>query len=168
MVVIDSIIVFDLCLKRYIKKSVPVWLKNAMAIITHMGDGPLWAIIYSILFLIHSQGTNKLALQLVEGEGIGLLTLIPLRYLIKRERPAVTYTYNLLKWNNYSFPSLHSLRAFFLAVTFGSANRVVLTLCLMIAFIIGTSRVLLLKHFFTDVAVGAIIGITIGLYLLEL
>lgn len=63
----------------------------------------------------------------------------------------------------FSFPSGHSTAAFalFLFLAFTVNNRKLELLCYILALITAFSRVYLSQHFFEDITVGSIIGITI-------
>lgn len=63
----------------------------------------------------------------------------------------------------FSFPSGHSTAAFalFLFLAFSANNRKVELLCYLLALITAFSRVYLSQHFFEDITVGSIVGITV-------
>ena len=67
--------------------------------------------------------------------------------------------------SSLSFPSGHTTAAFALFITLSllCKNRLVTFLYIILAIIVGTSRIYLLQHFFIDVFFGAIIGSLISL-----
>ena len=62
-----------------------------------------------------------------------------------------------------SFPSGHTVTAFSLAVLFSywSKNKALGPLFLLIAILVGYSRMYLSEHFFEDVTAGSVIGFVI-------
>lgn len=69
-----------------------------------------------------------------------------------------------------AFPSLHTMRAFMYAVIFGSwiGSRAALAAFLLIAALVGWSRVVLKRHDWVDVAAGAAMGMVLGAALVRL
>ena len=112
-------------------------------------------------------------------EGLGSevflrFTLIPLctliavtvvRALINAKRPYEVYDYTTAVQKNTkgkSFPSRHTVCAFIIAMAFLYINFRIGVIMLVIATIIGVTRVLAGVHFIRDVVSGAAIGILIG------
>ena len=101
-------------------------------------------------------------------------TLIPLctlifvtviRALINAKRPYEVYDYSPAVHKDTkgkSFPSRHTVCAFIIAMAFLYVNFRVGVIMLVIAAIIGVTRVLAGVHFIRDVISGAAIGILIG------
>jgi len=101
-------------------------------------------------------------------------TLIPLctlifvtviRALINAKRPYEVYDYTPAVHKDTkgkSFPSRHTVCAFIIAMAFLYVNFRVGVIMLVIAAIIGVTRVLAGVHFIRDVISGAAIGILIG------
>ena len=101
-------------------------------------------------------------------------TLIPLctlifvtviRVLINAKRPYEVYDYTPAVHKDTkgkSFPSRHTVCAFIIAMAFLYVNFRVGVIMLVIAAIIGVTRVLAGVHFIRDVISGAAIGILIG------
>ena len=112
-------------------------------------------------------------------EGLGSeiflrFTLIPLctliavtvvRALINAKRPYEVYDYTPAVHKDTkgkSFPSRHTVCAFIIAMAFMYINYRIGVIMLVIATIIGVTRVLAGVHFIRDVVSGAAIGILIG------
>ncbi len=68
-------------------------------------------------------------------------------------------------YNKFSFPSGHAATVFglFVCIAFISDNRTVKLLCLLLACLVGYSRVYLSQHFLVDVYFGSIIGVGGGI-----
>lgn len=116
---------------------------------------------------------------LLINEGIGSevflkFTLIPLctlivisivRALINAKRPYEVYNYTppvQKSTKGKSFPSRHTVSAFIIAMAFMYINVKIGIIMLIIAAVIGVTRVLAGVHFIRDVVSGAAIGVLIG------
>lgn len=64
-------------------------------------------------------------------------------------------------YKNNSFPSGHTTTAFalFLGIALFSNNKWIKILCLIIAWLVGYSRVYLSQHFLVDITAGSLLGI---------
>lgn len=95
-----------------------------------------------------------------------------LKYLFDEPRPQLYFKdqlsrihfvkgVDILSFN--SFPSGHTITAFALAVifTYWSKNKAWAPLFLLIAIIVGYSRMYLSEHFFEDVVAGSVIGVIV-------
>ncbi len=79
----------------------------------------------------------------------------------------VTYVKDFEIWASNSFPSGHTTAGFtmFLFVAIISRNRAISFVCLLMASMIGISRVYLVQHFLIDIYVGSIIGVVVTSFL---
>lgn len=119
------------------------------------------------------------AVYLLVTEGIGSelflrFTLIPLgtfllitlvRALINAQRPYEKFDYTPVvgkRTKGKSFPSRHTVSAFIIAMAFLYINTRIGVIMLVIAALIGVTRVLSGVHFIRDVISGAAIGVVIG------
>lgn len=113
-------------------------------------------------------------------EGLGSelflrFTLIPLctlivvsviRVILNAKRPYEVYDYTPPVEKNTlgkSFPSRHTVSAFIIAMAFLYLQAKIGVIMLLIAAVIGITRVLAGVHFIRDVVGGAAIGIAVGL-----
>lgn len=139
-------------------------LKKALGVLTHLGTGAFWIPIYGLSLIFFHNDFAQLISTLILAEVIGLLTIIILRYITKRKRPVAKYKpFFLAPWNRYSFPSHHALRSFLIAVILGTDFPNLLPFLLVMAATIGFTRLYLSKHYLSDVLVGALIGILLGM-----
>lgn len=119
------------------------------------------------------------AIYLLVTEGIGSevflrFTLIPLgtfliitlvRALINAKRPYEKFDYTPVvgkSTKGKSFPSRHTVSAFIIAMAFLYVNTSIGVIMLVIASLIGVSRILCGVHFIRDVLWGAVIGVAVG------
>ncbi len=133
---------------------------------------------FLLLFLQVSNGSGQngslIFYHFIAAEFIQLTIIISLRYFIKRERPVPAFPliFNekvklyalVVGWNRYSFPSLHASRAFMLCIIIyngpGIHNMDFISLFLLLAsaMTVTLSRLILQRHFMSDVVTGATVG----------
>ncbi len=131
--------------------------------ISHTGDGHLYAVIGLLAWLI--DGTLGLMFLLT-----GLLSFaleLPLYWasknLFKRRRPqelSELLPSFITPSDRYSLPSGHTAAAFLMANLLGHFYPDTQILALSWASLIATARILLGVHFFTDVLIGALLGMS--------
>jgi undecaprenyl-diphosphatase len=140
-------------------------VKHFFAIVSRLGDGPLW---YALMLLLAVGGgadgavaAARLALTGVLGVGIYRL----LKQRCVRERPYVMHEGILLgtaPLDRYSFPSGHTLHAVgFTLVATAAVPELALVLVPFTA-LVAASRVVLGLHYPSDVLAGAAIGMALG------
>ena len=148
-----------------------------MTFITHLGDAGIIWIIITICLLISKQ-YRKLgilcAIGLISGLIIGNIIV---KNVVSRQRPfelANSLADTIDQWKNFfhykikpptdrSFPSGHTQASFIVATILMMAKRKFGIPALILAFLIGFSRLYLKVHFPTDVLGGMLMGIAIGL-----
>lgn len=136
-----------------------------MPVITFLGEnGILWIILGLILMLFKK--TRAAGISILVALLIGLIVCnITLKPLVARVRPydANGFTDLIIKpLSDYSFPSGHTVAAFEMAVCVCVFNRKYGILSLIVAVLIGFSRLYLYVHYPSDVIAGAIIGTVIA------
>lgn len=125
----------------------------------------VWYIL--IMGLLINKPTRKIGVVLVVAMILQyLINAGILKHLFARVRPCnVDTTVELLikRPKGFSFPSGHSAAAFcVVGVLYGAKIRKLFWPVLVVAVLIGFSRLYLYVHFPTDVFVGALCGFTIG------
>ena len=125
----------------------------------------VWYIL--IMGLLINKPTRKIGVVLVVAMILQyLINAGILKHLFARVRPCnVDTTVELLikRPKGFSFPSGHSAAAFcVVGVLYGAKIRELFWPALVLAILIGFSRLYLYVHFPTDVFVGALCGFTIG------
>lgn len=133
--------------------------------ITHLGDGLIFIpIIVFAAFTRFRYAIAALAASLLHGV---LVSLFKRALFPKLERPRKFLGDDLIHFvsgvdvhNFNSFPSGHTATAFCAAffLSLISGNRTMGIFTLLLAFIVGYSRIYLAQHFLIDVAAGAVVG----------
>lgn len=135
-----------------------------MLFATRGGDGWLWSAIGLIVLLF---GGERRFVALEAGflsVGAGQLTFFVLKRLIGRERPRETHCWSsLLPPDRFSFPSGHTITAFAITFSLGLYYPALLAGLIFCALSVAASRVILGLHYLSDVLVGIVIGMTIGI-----
>lgn len=152
-------------------------LDNVFTFVTRLGEG--WIFVpFFVLSLFRRFAWSVVCLVVAAGHGI--LSSIVKRLIFPHVmRPAGVLDNDLLYFvpgvevhTQYSFPSGHTATIFCAAV-FASLlfrNRTAAIVLMLVALLVGISRVYLLQHFLLDVAGGALLGTAVSLvtwYLIE-
>jgi len=145
----------------------PPWLKEAMADLTSLGGIAvlgLFAVIVAVFLLLQRKRLSALLLVLGLAGGVALSE--GLKAVFERDRPPAAY--RAVETLNASFPSGHALLAtvFYLSVgvmlTRAFPRRrlkvFVLAVAVLLAMLVGLSRVYLGAHWATDVLAGWCVG----------
>ncbi|MDQ2720378.1 MAG: phosphatase PAP2 family protein [Bacteroidota bacterium] len=133
---------------------------------TYLGDGIFVIALALILFLYKKR---FLSLMIFSSYVLSGIIAQILKYFILEARPAVylqknTYPYfinDVTLHNFHSFPSGHTASAFALAavLSFSLKNKSYSIIYLMIATLVGYSRLYLGQHFMDDVLAGSVMGV---------
>ncbi len=96
--------------------------------------------------------------------GLVLVDVLKLLLQVPRPIPRASYEENiLLKADQYSFPSGHTLRATILAYYFGDWFKKLRIVFWLWAFLVALSRIILGQHWFSDVLASIILAIWVSL-----
>lgn len=127
--------------------------------------GILWLVLTAVMLSIKK--TRKCGVTVALALFIGLvvcnLTMKPLCARIRPYELDPTIVTLLAKETDFSFPSGHTIASFGAAVGIMMHSRRWGIPALILAVLIGFSRIYLMMHFFTDVIVSAVLGTVIGI-----
>ena len=143
-------------------------LTPAVRFFTHLGDSGLLFIVLT-LFLLAFPKTRKVGLATALALLCSLLfTNLILKNLFQRERPweVVDFLHNLVFETDTSFPSGHTSAAFAFALAFVRSDfkgRWAKVTVVVVAVLMGLSRLYVGAHYPTDVLVGFVVGDLAGL-----
>jgi membrane-associated phospholipid phosphatase len=166
----------------YVDRTVILWVKpltgNAIYEIANFislfAAGTLWLIAVPTVLLVvvlyeYFAGANKISrciiymlLSIIVANIVGAA----FKFLLGRYRPVMYYEYGLYgfhylvtKWVMHSTPSGHTLRIFALMTSLAFVCKRYSWLFLLIAALVGLSRIIVHAHYPSDVLFGAYIGI---------
>lgn len=138
------------------------YLDKIMYRITDLGGAVFTSIFALGLVLVGNSRVKLIGVEAIIALFFGQIFVQSLKKLMSRERP-----YKILKhlhtfgieMRDYSFPSGHTTASFSLATTIALNMPRTAVFVLVLALIIGMSRVYLGVHYPTDVAAGIFIGV---------
>jgi membrane-associated phospholipid phosphatase len=151
------------------------WIVFVLKLHTISIDGIIWFPFVPLLVLfrklIFNMDTPSIWMELYTGTIIAAICELLLKRIFKRSRPNLPTNSKprFIQAENYSFPSGHAVRAFFIAAWIGNPSRVLW----LWASLVGISRISAGRHYFLDVLFGAFVGISLARildarYLIEL
>ena len=152
----------DKYISSYYAEKSSQWWYTFFSFVSHSGSlAVIGTIIICAVYLFYDHVVLPVTL-MIYAELLGLLIIIFVRNVIKRNRPRKFRPRLIDAWNNYSFPSHHAYRAFMIATLLSLFYPAFMSLFYSWAILIGFSRIYLLKHYFSDVLSGALLGMFIG------
>ncbi len=141
------------------------YLNETMKLISSCGDfGINWLIV--ILITNFFDQTRSMSIDmLIALIGATLIGQITIKSIVKRKRPCHLYkdVHMLVPIpNDLSFPSGHTTSSFACSTVMFLYNPLLGSIGLFYAILTALSRLYLFVHYFSDVVVGMLLGITIG------
>ena len=163
----------------FIDKPLTLWLAHydlgAFKVITKLGDAALWVIPSLLIYLYfrkRSPQKAKKALYLLGSVAISGIIVDILKPLIGRARPKELLHHHFYGFDPFTFkasfwsmPSGHSATAFSGFVALALLFPKYRYLFLALATLTALSRVLLTKHYLSDVLIGSTIGALTAIWL---
>jgi undecaprenyl-diphosphatase len=157
----------DLRLMRRVHRwRAPKFIRLWMLMMTRLGDGPLW---YGLALVILACGGPHRFRAVTAGAISGLVSVAlfrQIKLISRRKRPCQIepHCWSMISPpDQFSFPSGHTMTAFAMAVSVGYFYPECQLCLLFLAVAIAASRIILGMHFLTDVLVGMMLGVGIGL-----
>ena len=147
----------------------PGALRTLAVFFAHSGDSWFWAIGLLAVWLSGDSFWKKWAV--VQFGSICLLAVLVLaiKFGIRRERPQGEWGQIYRVTDPHSFPSGHSARAFLIATIATGFGPPGLAIILWIwAPLVALSRVAMGMHYLSDIIVGALVGILVGMISLQI
>ena len=138
-------------------------LKKAAAFFAHSGDSWFWGVGLILLWFIGPRSWRPQIALLFLGIFFTAVTVLIMKFSIKRPRPEGDWGQVYRSSDPHSFPSGHAARATMLTVITLLSGCWPLSLGLLVwAVLVQIARVALGVHYFSDVIVGSLIGIVMG------
>jgi undecaprenyl-diphosphatase len=149
----------QLVIEALSRRGVPSWVDRGLRIVTHLG-GAIFTVILCIL-LLAIPFTRQLGLATSLSNLISHLVAQVVKRTVGRRRPTVLQSHIIplsMLPDPYSFPSGHSCASMSIAVSVLLVVPAAGVPAIMMASVVGASRVYLRIHYPTDAVVGQLIG----------
>lgn len=139
------------------------WIKNTAAILAHSGDSWFWGVGLVLLYFFGPLALRSQILLLFVGIFFTAVSVLVLKFLIKRPRPEGEWGQIYRNSDPHSFPSGHAARATMLTVIMLLTGFTWIGLIMVVwTLLVDISRVGLGVHYISDILVGTLIGILMG------
>lgn len=140
-------------------------LATCSRMISRLGDGGLYLALGLLLAMFEVQDGERFLFAGLLAFSLELPLYLLLKNTIKRDRPCDrfdNFDAFIVPSDKFSFPSGHAAAAFVFATVLSHFYPSMFVLSYSIALLIGLSRVMLGVHYPTDIAAGAVLGISIA------
>jgi undecaprenyl-diphosphatase len=147
----------------------PGLLRSIAIFFSHSGDSWFWVPALFLLWFFSTPYWRKF--ETVEFFGIGGLAVVvfAIKFLFKRKRPQGDWGEIYRSTDPHSFPSGHAARAFMIATVGTALAPLWLVIILWLwAPLVAFSRVAMGVHYLSDVIAGAMLGILVALFGLQI
>lgn len=145
----------------------PRWVRVWMVGATRLGDGWLWSAV-ALLLSLRGGFAHKVLATGALAAGLASALLVSLKRRVRRTRPceqARFLHFDVSPPDRWSFPSGHAMNAFAVCTVLALAFPPLALPLGATATSIAASRVVLGLHFLSDVLVGSLLGMLIGVAL---
>ena len=140
-------------------------LRRYLAIfLAHSGDSWFWLSGLILLWLLGSDYWKQRAMVLGGSILVTAVVVLAIKFTVRRRRPEGDWGSIYRSTDPHSFPSGHAARTILLATVTAGLGPVWLALILVVwAPLVALARVMMGLHYLSDVIVGAVLGLCIGL-----
>lgn len=147
----------------------PGLLRNIAIFFSHSGDSWFWLAGLISAWFFSNSAFKKFETVIFFGIGGLAVVVFIVKFFFKRQRPSGDWGNIYRSTDPHSFPSGHAARAFMIAVlgTFLAPGWLALLLWLW-APLVAFSRVTMGVHYLSDVLAGAILGILVAYFGLQI
>lgn len=132
------------------------WIHGVAWVLARTGDSIIWLLSSFVLIYLQWPAAWSLLITVVVA---ALLTAVA-KGLFKRQRPVEKWA---IATDIYSFPSGHAARAGAVAIALSAALPSYTLLFLLWALLVAIARVMLSRHYVSDVVGGLVFGAVVGL-----
>ena len=147
----------------------PGLIRTVSILLAHSGDSWFWILGLGVLWLAGSEFWKWRAIILLVGILFAAVTVMLIKFTVRRSRPAGDWGAIYRKTDPHSFPSGHAARAAMLAVIALGIGPLWFGILLLIwAPLVMLARVSMGLHYLSDVIAGAVFGVVIGLIVLAI
>ena len=142
--------------------------RNLAVFFAHSGDSWFWGMALIILWWLSNSFWKQWAIVILAGISLLAVLVMSLKFLIRRRRPEGEWGGIYRNTDPHSFPSGHAARAFLIAVVAAGLSPGWAALILWVwAPLVSLARVAMGVHYVSDVVAGFVLGILMGLVVLQ-
>ena len=139
-------------------------IKSVAAFLAHSGDSWFWGSALALLWFIGPKDWRQQILLLFIGILFTALSVLALKFLIKRPRPEGEWGQIYRSSDPHSFPSGHAARAIMLTTIMLLSGFIWIGGGMLVwALLVDLSRIGLGVHYLSDILVGTAIGVLMGI-----
>lgn len=147
----------------------PGALRNVAIFFAHSGDSWFWGAALVIVWTLSNTFWKQWAIVMLAGISVLAALVMTLKFIIRRRRPEGEWGGIYRNTDPHSFPSGHAARAFMIAVVAAGLGPAGLALILWLwAPLVSLARVAMGVHYLSDILAGFLVGIAMGLIVLQL
>lgn len=147
----------------------PGALRNLAVFFAHSGDSWFWGAALILLWWFSNTFWKQWAIVMLAGISVLAALVMSLKFVVRRRRPEGEWGGIYRNTDPHSFPSGHAARAFLIAVIAAGLGPGWAALVLWVwAPLVSLARVAMGVHYVSDVVAGFIVGILMGLVVLQL
>jgi undecaprenyl-diphosphatase len=144
-------------------------LRTVSMVLAHSGDSWFWGIGLVLIYILGGAFWKEWALTQILWIVILAVLVMVIKFTVRRRRPEGDWGGIYRNTDPHSFPSGHAARAILIAVIALGLGPLWLAILLLIwAPLVALARVAMGVHYLSDVVVGALLGLLVGLAALEL
>ena len=145
----------------------PGLLRKSASVLAHSGDSWFWLAGLGLLWWLGTAYWKALALLMILAILLTALVVFMVKFTVRRRRPEGEWGKFYRLTDPHSFPSGHAARAMMLATVALDQGPLWLGLLLLIwAPFVGLARVTMGVHYLSDVLVGMLLGLVLGVVVL--
>lgn len=140
--------------------------RRLAALLAHSGDSWYWLAALALVWLLTGPVWKSFVVQLVLGILVTAAFVMAIKLLVRRRRPAGEWGAVYRRTDPHSFPSGHAARMAMLAAAGFALGHPWFGLLLVLwSPLVALARVAMGVHYVSDVVVGLVIGVGVGLAL---
>lgn len=138
-------------------------LKKAAAFLAHSGDSWFWGVGLALLWFLGPKDWRPQIILLFLGIIFTAITVLIIKFLVKRPRPEGDWGQIYRSSDPHSFPSGHAARATMLTVIMFLTGIWWIGLIMLVwTILVDLSRIGLGVHYLSDILGGTLIGVVMG------
>ena len=146
----------------------PGTLRSLAVFFAHSGDSWFWGVGLILLWWFGEAPAKRWAVVIFASIAVLAVLVMTIKFTVRRRRPEGEWGGIYRNTDPHSFPSGHAARAFMIAVVAAGLGPgwAALALCIW-APLVALARVAMGVHYVSDIAAGLIVGLGMGLVVLQ-